>query len=315
MNKYWTANLIVANILGQRLQGCHVPTIVHPSVQDRASKILMELVFVSICHQANWNKLHEKVVAIACQDWEFFHPRRMAELTSSRFKAAFGDAFDETRIAASERTKLLRSLANKCLGWPHADGAEWLLAPTMVLKGPGGLYPWLDTIEVFSADPLRKKSRILVHQLLRYGLIQVCDVANVAPAIDYHLIRLYIRTGRVRPLTPDVALRLLSGVQMRVEPITDLRRAVEEAMYCTASAAGLRIDELNHIEWQLARSFCVREGPRCAGPALPDKPIDEVVKELSGRQGGSCPLCVICPGARDAQLRKLVEPRSSKPYY
>jgi hypothetical protein len=184
----------------------------------------------------------------------------------------------------------------------------------VVLAGPGGLYEWLAGIYAFSQDPLRKKSRILVHDLLQHGLIEVADQQNIAPAIDYHLIRLYVRTGRVLPVRVELLDRLSDAGTPRVEFHTDLRAAIEEAMGYTASGAGLRIDELNNIEWQIARSFCVRKEPRCNGCAIREKPVDAFIEALA-RQAKGCPLRRDCRGASDPELRSIVEPRSARSYY
>jgi hypothetical protein len=185
----------------------------------------------------------------------------------------------------------------------------------MRLSGETGFYAWLNNIPVFAEDPVQKKSRVLVHQLLRYGLIDVIDPQNIAPAVDYHIMRLYVRTARVRPIGETLRERLNEGKKVRIEIVTSLRRAVEEAMHYSSVCAGIRIDELNHIEWQIARSFCVRHQARCESGPLPEKPIDQVVANLSCKSGGGCPLAIGCQGARDPQLRRVVDPQSLRSYY
>jgi hypothetical protein len=167
-------------------------------------------------------------------------------------------------------------------------------------------------MRVFSADPVQKKARVFVHQLLRYGLIDVVDPENIAPAVDYHLMRLYVRTGRIRPLEQWEERLKEESATAPIEPITALRRAVEESMYYTATGADLRIDEVNHIEWQIARSFCLRKDPHCLSAPLPEKPVDVEVAKLSCGLGHRCPLSKECLGAKDSSLRQLVDPQQAK---
>lgn len=191
---------------------------------------------------------------------------------------------------------------------------EQMAVGTLELGGPSGLYSRLDSIEVFSADPLRKKARILAHQLVRRGLVKVSDEKSLAPAIDYHLIRLYVRTGRVVPAAHDMYSALSGGRTMRIGAVTRLRQAVEEAMWHTAEGAGLRMDELNHIEWQIARSFCLRVDPRCLGEPLAEKPVDVPLAELSASKGG-CPASHWCVAFGSSWRRQLQDPRLARSYY
>jgi hypothetical protein len=87
-----------------------------------------------------------------------------------------------------------------------------------------------------------------------------------------------------------------------------------EAMKYSAASAGIRIDQLNQIEWQIARSFCTRRNPRCDGPFLPERPIDPELECLAQRVHG-CPIRSDCRGATDPELRSIVDPRSASPYY
>ena len=83
-------------------------------------------------------------------------------------------------------------------------------------------------------------------------------------------------------------------------------------MYFTASAAELPILDLNQLEWQVARSFCERHGPRCEGPPNPDKPCDEAVLALAPNL--ACPFSALCGGADDARLARMMEPQLSGKY-
>lgn len=313
-SRRWRVDRFHSYLLGQTFAGTMVPRRVHPLEESREWQIWTELVTVTICHQANWDKLQSRIVEIARTALTLITPAAVSEMTGPAFRRLFGQVYDSDRIRSTERAKLLSSLGRAVARTADVPVFPWLTSNPVALAGPGGLYDWLAGIDAFSQDPLRKKSRILVHDLLQHGLIEVADQQNIAPAIDYHLIRLYVRTGRVLPIRVELLGRLSDEGTPRVEFHTDLRAAVEEAMGYTASGAGLRIDELNNIEWQVARSFCLRKEPRCNGCAIPEKPVDAFIKVLAGNANG-CPMRRECRGANDAELRSIVDPRSARSYY
>jgi hypothetical protein len=314
VSRHWKVDRIHCHLLGQGLTGLHFEPKPHPLRLSRAWQVWTELLTVSICHQANWDKLHSMVIELAAAEPAQIDPRRLANIPGSEFRRIFGGAYDADRIRTGERVRLLRATAEAIETDANGPTFDWLAPGEIRLGGGSGLYNRLQQIEAFRGDPLQKKSRILVHDLLQYELISVLDPENIAPAIDYHLIRIYVRTGRVFPIRLELLDRLTDQGTPRVEFHTDLRAAVEEAMTYSAAAAQIRIDQLNQIEWQIARSFCTRRNPRCDGPFLPEKPIDLELESLAERVKG-CPLHCDCRGATDEELRSIVDPRSASPYY
>jgi hypothetical protein len=314
ISRHWKVDRIHCHLLGQGLLGLGLGPKLHPLRLSRSWQIWTELLTVSICHQANWDKLHAIVLDLAATEPSQIEPRHLTQISGGDFRRMFGGAYDANRIRTTERVRLLRATAEEVETDEDGPNFEWLPAGSVRLGGEFGLYDRLQQIEAFRGDPLQKKSRILVHDLLQYQLISVADPENIAPAIDYHLIRLYVRTGRVFPVRIELLDRLTDQGTPRVEFHTDLRAAVEEAMTYSAASAGVRIDQLNQIEWQIARSYCTRRNPRCNGPFLPEKPIDLELECLAERVHG-CPVRCDCRGATDSELRSIVDPRSASPYY
>jgi len=314
VSRHWKVDRIHCHLVGQGFAGLGLEPKLHPLRLSRPWQVWTELLTVTICHQANWDKLHAIVMDLAAEKLSQIDPRHLTQMSGIDFRRMFGGAYDADRIRTAERVRLLRATANAIETDTDGPRFDWLPAASVRLAGVAGLYDRLQQIEAFRGDPLQKKSRILVHDLLQFGLISVSDPENIAPAIDYHLIRLYVRTGRVFPVRIELLDRLTDQGTPRVEFHTDLRAAVEEAMTYSAGSAGIRIDQLNQIEWQIARSFCTRRSPRCNGPFLPEKPIDVELECLAKKVRG-CPLRCDCRGATDPELRSIVDPRSASPYY
>jgi hypothetical protein len=191
---------------------------------------------------------------------------------------------------------------------------DHMVSGPVQLAGPSGLYSKLKAMPGFCGDPGQKKSRVLVQELCRTGLIVPADPENVLPAVEYHLIRLYLRTERVMPLRPTDRQKLADGAVLPLPAITSLREAVELAMYYTAGAAEVTVYDLNAMEWEIGRSYCVRSSPRCDGPPLPGKPCGDSVTELAHRVGGTCPFAAHCDGGRKEVLSRMQEPQLSRNY-
>jgi hypothetical protein len=246
---------------------------------------------------------------------ELISPRALALLTVDEASELLHAGLEPgSRRDLSERHRLLVSLGSNASSILTFDRLRKWAEVGVSVEGPDGLYNFLETIPAFAEDPLRKKSRVLAHQLCGFGLVTIGDPHNLAPAIDYHLIRLYMRTNRIYPARRDDYERYSSQRRASTSKMLDIRGAVDDAMRYTAAAAELRMDRLNHLEWQIARSFCVREEPRCTGGPLAAKPVDRSLAEISINRGG-CPLVGICRARAIPLLQKLQDPTSSRSYY
>ena len=314
---YWHVDRIQAYKAGQLFRDVPFPFQAFPVTLPIGWVVWVEVLFVSICHNTNWDRLHSRFLDIAEKEPEQISPPAVSALTRETFSKLFGDVLSGERPRKGERARILREVADAAGDvLTDADNCLPFFGPGKTrLGGDSGVYNWLARIPAFGGDPLQKKSRILVHQLLAYRLLEVADPENILPAVDYHLIRLYVRTGRVVARRAEIAERLQGDRKVaRVEFVTHLRRAVEEAMWYTANGAQRPVNEVNHIEWQIGRSFCTRKEARCEGPFLEDKPPDACVRALS-LGSSACPLRRDCAGAIDENLRSIVDPASSRSYY
>jgi hypothetical protein len=250
--------------------------------------------------------------AARATDLDLFRPSVLARLSLAEFTQHFGTAFERAGNLAQRH----RNFVEVAAALARADRVDvsGLLDRPVRLGGPDGLYARLVQIPAFGRDPGQKKVRIVVQELCRTGLLTPTDPEYVRPAIEYHLIRLYLRTERVTPRLVNDRTKLADGAVLPLPAITSLREGVELAMYYTADAAEVPVYDLNTIEWQIGRSFCVRSGPRCAGPPIPEKPLDSTVAVLSSKNDAKCPFAGPCIGHLDDQLSAMKEPELSRKY-
>jgi hypothetical protein len=279
--------------------------------EGRREAALAEFFAAALCNATNWDLLRTGI-ADRARHTATFNVRALRDLDEASFVSQYGAAFERPGDL-SRRYQALIAVTSALAEGEILD-LERLLESPVQLAGPGGLYDKLARMPAFMDDPGQKKTRVLVQELCRTRLISPVDPQSVRPAVEYHLIRLYLRTSRVSASRRADQDRLSSGAEFPLPVITELRRAVEAAMYCTAEAAGIPVYDLNTIEWQIGRSFCIRSGPRCVGPSLPNKPCGTAVTALVERNQGRCPFAGCCNGVHDAALASLVEPQLAPQY-
>ena len=302
----WAVAALRCYELGLGLRGAPAPPRQERLSSDPDTAVLAEVLAAAICHSTNWDRLRASV-GRAAGDPEWFTAHRLAGLTPAEFQRAFGDGLAADSTFAGRHRLFTETAALVAAGELRLD---WLHDAAPRVGGEGGIYDRLGRVPAFGRDPEQKKARILVQELCRTELIDPVDPASIRPAVEYHLIRLYLRTERVLPTRAEDLSKLTTPTTFRAPVIGRVRRAVESAMYFTASAAEISIPHLNQIEWQVGRSYCVRGNPRCSGPADPGKPCDETVLALA--DGGRCPFADLCAANADGSgLARLVEPQLS----
>lgn len=290
---------------GLALQGIQLEHPSHPLAGDPARAVLVEVLAAAMCHATNWDRLRQHLISAACNANGSFTPAALARRDFAEYLAEFGAAFDDEVADLDRRYEMFRSVV-EALSEPGYSVGSLHQRDVVQLAGPGGLYAQLDSLAPFAEDPQRKKSRLLVQHLVRFGLIRISDPDSLQPAIEYHLIRLYMRTGRVAHSEAKDVGATTSSTDIR--SVNALREAVEQAMHYTAYAAELSVADLNEIEWQVARSFCTRNSPRCEGPPLAAKPVSQSILE---RSQGACPFSGSCDGPRHGRVALTVEPKLS----
>ena len=299
----WEVSPLRSYEQGLALRGVDLATPTHPLAVDPPRALLFEFLAAATCHATNWDQLRRHLLDLAI-DGSTFTPELLATMDLPEFRQVVGPAYGDAEDIPRRHT-LFVEVANALAVPSSRLFVNSLVGGLHRLGGADGLYGRLDGLQAFHADPQRKKTRILVQHLLRYGLLSVVDPEEVLPAVEYHLIRMYLRTGRViDKRSTDDARDPARAADIR--SLTHLRNAVEQAMHYTARGAELPLADVNEIEWQIARSYCERSAPRCEGPPRADKRPDISITALAG---GACPFVATCRGSAYEDLLEVAEPR------
>ncbi len=273
------------------------------------SQIVFKTLFVSICHQFNWDFLQAAMAA-----WLLPAPDlRLDEVAMTRPSqiARMLDAYPKPeRVRAQQRARMLRATAEQLKLMISSGHLKALMAAPR-LDGPGGFYELMRAIPAFAEDELEKKVRVLAHDLHREGILIFTDPENLKPAVEYHILRLYLRTGRVYAVHESVRERLRSpGLTSRDRLVKLLRKTVEEAMTLTAFYGRMDVATLNYVEWQIGRSICMPDAPRCQAP-----PLDELPADIAALSPQQCVYAGFCRSFTEASYGWFHEPHFQKAIY
>src|SRR3712207_2381797 len=105
MSHRWRVDRFHSYLTGQLLRAVTITTLSHPLPAERIWQIWAELVFVCICHQTNWDRLHDRVMRIASDDMGAIMPDSLCSMDASRFRDLFVPGLDASRIRATERLR------------------------------------------------------------------------------------------------------------------------------------------------------------------------------------------------------------------
>src|SRR2546427_9601069 len=108
ISRDWRVDRIHCHLLGQAFADVILDPKRHPLRVSRPWQVWTELITVTICHQANWDKLHSTVVELAAADLSQIDPKRLLQISASDFRRMFGAAYDTDRIRSGEGARLLR---------------------------------------------------------------------------------------------------------------------------------------------------------------------------------------------------------------
>lgn len=277
----------------------------------REIQLGFKLAFVGICHQFNWDFLQGRLASILLEDGAAELVERIARASARDVQEWLSDYEKPERIEAAERARLLRDIGRKTI--TKLSGQPWSLVETAgyMIGGEKGFLEQLDIFDAFSADPLRKKSNILVQELIREGIVSFKDEEVVGPAVDYHIIRLYLRTGRVLPKHDELGVYLGRHPRPRERLVELLRSAVAEALRLTAFYANLSVPVVNYIEWQIGRGVCFNDRPGC----LDCNVAEDFDPEIRSLCNGPCVYAFFCKAFGSETWRELEEPRFRSTFY
>jgi hypothetical protein len=253
----------------------------------------------------------------ARRDPDFFTAARLASLAVAEYQSLYAPDHDPAHSLinrAEERVRILRDLAQGLRRDYAGSTLALLSACDHRLHSPDGA-GLLDRLAAFEgyADPHFKKAFVFLKALESLDLWQARDRENLFIPVDYHLIRMALRTGLVAVTDAHLAEQLRTQAPAGQADDWEIREVVKRAYKALEEDTGINVFLLDEIFWTIGRSCChYARPPRCASCDFTDC---SVMKSFDYRCPGRCPLSGACLGARDPAYRGLFEPRLVTTYY
>lgn len=223
--------------------------------------IICEMLCSAICHQINWDFLRKVVKDKTIMSFEWLSPAHLSEISEAEVSELLSGYSKPERVQKRERAMLLHSLGKWLSKYDPVEQVflekDKRLLPFDKIEGK------LLECEVFSNDPEKKKVRLLIQKLSAlYGLEGLAQYYQ--PAIDYHLVRVYLRRGLVIAKT-QYANNLLEDLDTERKESTmgAIRQLCAHTLSEICGYTGLDVSTVNQIEWCIGRSVCVSEEPDC----------------------------------------------------
>ena len=253
----------------------------------------------------------------AQQDPDFFTAARLAELTVDEYQALYaldGDPAHTLINRAQERVAILRDLAQGLLRHYQGSTLNLLTACDGRLRSPQGT-GLLDRLAKFEGynDPHFKKAFVFLKVMAGLDLWHAQDRENLFIPVDYHLIRMALRTGLVTVTDPALADQLRTRSPATEADDWEIREVVKHGYKALEEQSHIDVFVLDEIFWTIGRSCChYARPPRCTTCDFTDC---SVMKSFDYQCPGRCPLTTTCLGAGDEAYRTFFEPRLVTTYY
>ena len=259
----------------------------------------------------------------AIQEPGFFTAARMAELSLEEYQAAYapdGDPAHTLINRAQERVAILRDLGQGLLQDYRGTEDEPYLSPRLLaacngrLRTPEGI-GLLDRLANFEGynDPHFKKAFVFLKAVDKLDMFRPQDRDQLFIPVDYHLIRMALRTGLVTVTDPTLAEQLRNQRDASQSDDLEIRQEVKLAYKALENISGINVFVLDEMFWTIGRSCCHYSRPtRCTTCDLSDC---SVMKSFDYQCPGHCPLATVCLGAGDQAYRALFEPHLTTTFY
>ena len=223
--------------------------------------ITCEILCAAICHQMNWDYLRHAIFEKTRLSKQWLQPSYLENIPVKEVGQLFSGYPKKNRIRKEERTSIIHAIGKWMSRFPSVS--------SVFLSDDGSLLDYiiitnnLKQCDPFVSDPEGKKLQLLIQKLSVYP--QLSGLKNYfKPAIDYHLMRTYIRRGLLVART-QTAIKYLfdENVKRKDSTVAAIRQLCSGIMIDTCKVTSMDIATVNQIEWHIGRSVCVQSNPDC----------------------------------------------------
>lgn len=253
-----------------------------------------------------WDYLLRAFISAGVSEPDLLMPRNVRHITAEQLRDLLTSAAPDAAIGLPDldrRAEILRGTADVVMS--HFDGSVDCLLDGAGhhVEGPGGVYALLEAIPAFQ-DPLRKKSSAFLMAVHFSGRWSIADSELVEPMIDYHRMRVLLRTGCIELDSEQARADLRDQAVVSNDVEGAIRAASREICKTIVQMSGMPMFDFDVLFWALARSYC-RHSPICVSGVAQNPSFDDY---LDRPNNGRCALQDWCPGAKNVEYRSFWEP-------
>lgn len=242
----------------------------------------------------------------------------MTAIDGDRLRAILSDDFDPARSTVDrveERVDQLHAVARALLNGYEGQAMNVYCQAGGHIAGEGGIFDHLRAVQPY-ADPLDKKAQLLVGQLDAAGIWPLEDPQNLRVCMDYHAMRVALRSGIVEVTDPGLLIALKQKAVVSDEINHVVRHAVSDACDVVVAESGISVFEFDKWIWHLGRSCCFYDREPICGPRLCHKmDICTYIKAVEYDCPGKCSLDGACKGSRDDFYKEFWETNVYTEFY
>ena len=166
------------------------------------------------------------------------------------------------------------------------------------------------------SDPVEKKAFLFIMFAHRCGAWEIEDLDNLKVAIDYHIMRIALRSGMVQIQDPTLERRLKMRQLVTAEEDNLVRDAVRRACDLLVRHSQQSVFGVDNILWMMGRNCCFYDhDPCCGGSACTYQDRCTFVRSIAYLCPGQCLLDGVCLGSGDEAYRAYWETTLYTPFY
>jgi len=254
----------------------------------------------------HWLRGWDYLVEASRRRMHDFSAERMRSYTADDLRGLLSDDLDPAHSPidrVEERLGQLFDCATRLLQYYDGEAMGIYESSGGRLAGQGGL---LDLLSQFAAyaDPMQKKSVLLAGMLHEVGIWPLRDAGNLKVAMDYHAMRVALRSGMVQVQDVGLAVDLRQQRPVSAEVNQAMRAVVSAACDSIVRTAGMSVFAFDKLIWHLGRSCCFYDHDPICGPGRTAEPCFKRDKcSFLRATSYACPnVCVfdgVCKGSRD----------------
>lgn len=223
--------------------------------------VLCEIICAAICHQMNWDYLRKAIYDKTKSNPSWLYVDHLISISEREVEELFISYPKKERIRKKERTEIIREVGKWLSRFNEID--DIFLDKSKNLYSQNKLKSNLHLCPTFSKDPEEKKTQLLLQKLSSLNYYKGLS-SYYAPAIDYHLIRSYLRRGLLIAKNNYAKNFIYNyNISRKESTIAALRELCAQLMLEICNYTNLDLITVNQIEWHIGRSVCIQNNPDC----------------------------------------------------